>query len=148
MEEFIVLRPDHKDLLLNFENNKMGESPTLEEQMKTWDAPWRAESLDHYLPLGWSFAVSNGESLQGYLLAQPLLFFRGLTQTLWVEWMSSNDKGSSQKLVEVIYRWARDKHFQMIVMEDKSNFSIDFLEAPFSATKQEGLVLLKTSKIK
>tara|TARA_Y100001935_G_C17298366_1_gene507581 strand:- start:2016 stop:2462 length:447 start_codon:yes stop_codon:yes gene_type:complete len=148
MEEMIVLSPSHKEAIRALEKAKLGPSPTMEQEMSTWDARWRAEALDHYLPQGWSFGIQKDEKLVAYSLIQPLLFFRGLTQTLWVEWFSAQTPESAQKLVEVVYRWARDKHIQAVVVESHKPFAQAFEESPFSTAVQDGLLTLKTSKMK
>ena len=58
-------------------------------QFLSWQAPWRKESLEHYLSLGWSFLLRSEKegALLGYYLAQPLLFYRSQTQSLWVEYL-------------------------------------------------------------
>ncbi|MCB0355553.1 MAG: hypothetical protein KDD40_01010, partial [Bdellovibrionales bacterium] len=40
-----------KDILVNTIEND------IERELHSWQAPWRVEALEHYLPLGWSFAV-------------------------------------------------------------------------------------------
>lgn len=148
MEEMIVLSPAHKESILAHEKQKLGPSPTVEQEMSTWDARWRAEALDHYLSQGWSFGIQNEGNLLSYALIQPVLFFRGLTQTLWVEWLSAETPESEQKLVEVVYRWARDKHIQAVVMESHLSFAQAFEESPFPTMIKDGILTLKTSKMK
>lgn len=148
MEELIVLQPIHKELILQFERDRLGENPSFEAQMKTWDARWREEALNHYLPMGWSFGVLREGRLASYVLAQPFVFFRGLTQTLWVEWLSGSDVESAHKAIEVAYRWARDKHFQTIVLETSQPFAEYFESSPFPTETRDGFVLMKTSKMK
>lgn len=148
MEELIVLQPPHKELILEFERSRLGENPSFEAQMKTWDARWREEALNHYLPMGWSFGVLREGRLVSYVLAQPFVFFRGLTQTLWVEWMGGITEEAAHKAIEVAYRWARDKHFQTIVLEKSQPFAKYFESCPFPVETQDGFVLLKTSKMK
>lgn len=89
-----------------------------EIMMASWDLPWREESLEFYLKGGWCFVSEeeNTGDLHGYLLAQPLLFFRHYTQSLWVEWVSANSQERVEELLDVAYRWARSKHLQKVVM--------------------------------
>ena len=51
----------------------------IERRLYSWKAPWREESLNHYLPLGWSFVARQTRTCVGFYLAQPLLFFQGQT---------------------------------------------------------------------
>lgn len=90
----------------------------MEAEVASWKAPWRKEALQHYLPLGWSFGVFRGEDLLAYSLAQPLLFKRQITQTLWVEYISAVDSQAGELLLDTIYRWSRDKHLQCIEFLD------------------------------
>ncbi len=94
-------------------------SDAFDFEMQSWTARWREESLRHYLPLGWSFGAfdSNGD-LQGVALAQPFIFFRGLTQTLWVEYFDFQVEEAGSALLETVYRWGRDKHIQSVIVED------------------------------
>lgn len=148
MEEFIVLEPNHKEMIMSFERARMNPSHSLEQEMQTWDARWRSEALDHYLRLGWSFAVMNSHNLRSYVLAQPFVFFRGRTQTLWVEWLGATEVDQAHRALEVAYRWAREKHFQNLVMDEDQPFSSWALSSPFSFQSQGGLLISKTSKIK
>ena len=89
----------------------------MEIEMASWNASWRSESLEHYIPLGWSFLVENPENAQveGFFLGQPLLFFGGHTQVLWVETVLGKNKEVTHQLAETAYRLAREKHFQRVV---------------------------------
>jgi hypothetical protein len=148
MQELIVLQPTHKEMILDFESQLLGENPSFEQKMKTWDARWRSEALDHYLPMGWSFGVLNEGRLSSYLLAQPFVFFRGLTQTLWVEWIGASNQDSASQVIEVAYRWARDKHFQKLVLEESQPFSSYAANSTFHFSQDQGLLSLSTSKMK
>lgn len=118
--ELKVLRLEDKDRILALEKTVAAEAPDfnpMEAEMASWHARWRPEALDHYLPLGWSFGAFDPDrnELKGYLLAQPLLFFRGMTQSLWVEWLRAADREIAASLAEVAYKWARDKHLQQVL---------------------------------
>lgn len=98
-----------------------GASDPFEAEMTSWNAPWRKESLEHYLKQGWSLGAwseeeGSGERLIGFSLAQPLLFFNGLTQCLWLEAVIAKDDTIANGLLESSYRWARDKHLQNLVI--------------------------------
>jgi len=117
--EVQVLLPQHKDAVLAFAKAQLARrvSDPTESELQSWTAPWRAEALDHYLNMGWSYGLFEGETLVGFLLAQPLLFYRGLTQTLWVEHVSAPESQGRVLLLDTAYRWARDKHFQCVLVE-------------------------------
>lgn len=117
--EIRVLTENDKDMILNFERAKT-EGDEMERSMAEWSAPWRGESLDHYLKLGWSLGVFktadfNPDEFLGYYLGQVLLFFEGLTQTHWVEHLSYEDEETKNKLIDSSVRYARDKHLQRVL---------------------------------
>ena len=109
--------------IISFETKRLAEAGVQDEEVvfAQWQAPWREESLNHYLPLGWSFGVWKEEALQGYFLAQPLLFARGFTQTLWVEHLSALTPTSESELMDVAYKLAREKHFQKLLVNKKDS---------------------------
>lgn len=148
MEEMTILQPHHKELISLFEKASLPEDAPLSLQMKTWDARWREESLDHYLSLGWSFGVFKEGELSAYILAQPFVFFRGMTQTLWVEWLGAINQAEADRVIDVAYRWARDKHFQKVATDSEQSFSSYIRESSFNFELDEGLMTLKTSKIR
>jgi hypothetical protein len=86
---------------------------------QAWSAPWRKEALEHYLKLGWSFIAREKRADEegpgqtaGFFLAQPFLFFRAQTQSLWVEHVAANTAETRAALLDVATRVAREKHFQ------------------------------------
>lgn len=143
-----VLGPQNEEEVLHFERVLLNNSPgdEIEKEMASWKARWRKESLEHYLKLGWSFGIWDSDGkLEAYLLGQPLIFFQSYTQTLWVEHISVKNQESLGTLVEVAYRWARDKHFQRVL------FSSSFLDEKTVKEKnlnmyEEGIFELKSSK--
>lgn len=125
-----ILLTTDRDALLNFSKERLQKKSgnSMEAEMQSWTAPWRAESLDHYLPTGWCFgAFDNENRLQGYVLAQPFLFFRGKTQTVWVEHLEFDDKAAGPLLIDTVYRWSRDKHMQCVLVENSED-SVHSLE--------------------
>ena len=121
--DLIVLKAADQDTILAFERHRAEQQDIdpMERELSSWKARWRAEQLTHYLPLGWSFGAWDGDEpkrLVGYVLTQPFLFFRGLTQTLWVEHLSYTAPAIGEALVESVYKWARDKHFQTVLISD------------------------------
>ena len=84
-----------------------------------WSAPWRKESLEHYLKIGWSMARRDPQTgrLLGYILAQPFLFMRKQTQTVWIEHVDAETPALVTELVDTIVRIGREKHMQRVMME-------------------------------
>lgn len=122
---FIVAGIDCLNELLDFENQKLKElyPSEIEQSLARWNSRWRQESLEHYLKLGWSFLLRDSGSqsdqhpegiLQGYFLAQPLLFLDGQTQSLWIEHLSYSNLAARDQLCEMAYRLSRDKHLQKV----------------------------------
>jgi hypothetical protein len=127
-----VIQPDDLDEVLQFEKTKLQETITdeMERELKSWNSRWRQESLNHYLPMGWSFlardrnlksSFSNEGLLVGYFIAQPLLFFEGQTQTLWVEHMQYNTLQARDELCELAYKLSREKHFQKVLFPESQS---------------------------
>ncbi len=116
--EVSVLLPQHKEavLALGKEHLALQVSDFMERELQSWTASWREESLEHYLKMGWSFGLFSGATLKAFVLAQPLLFYRGLTQTLWVEQLLASNFDDGLKVLDAAYRWARDKHFQCVLV--------------------------------
>jgi hypothetical protein len=103
------------DAVFNFELARLAEviPDETERQFAVWHSSWRREFLEHYARTGWSFIVrdDNG-SIRGFSLGQMVLFYHGHTQVLWLEYIGADDPEIASRLVEVTYRWARDKHLQ------------------------------------
>jgi hypothetical protein len=127
-----ILMPSDKEALMDFAKGQLAariEDP-MEREMQSWSARWRGEALDHYLALGWSFGAFVEAKLCGFSLGQPLLFFRGLTQTLWVEHLEGDEK-TKDALLECTFRWARDKHFQCVLREGPNYTWVELKSARF-----------------
>lgn len=109
-----VLRIQDKQDIINYEaaRSKSDDDPL--SFMDTWSAPWREESLDHYLELGWCMGYHLNSTLKSYILVQPILFFRGLTQSLWVETIRSDTEAEFSTLLEAVIRVAKEKHLQQV----------------------------------
>lgn len=90
-----------------------------DDPFEGWTAPWRTESLQHYLKLGWSMFKRNPDSgeLLGYVLAQPILFMRTQTQSVWIEYVDALTPAIKTDLVETIIRVSREKHMQRVLFE-------------------------------
>lgn len=114
-----------------FEKHKLREtvSDEMEREIASWNARWRQESLNHYLPMGWSFltrdtSMTEGNSegqLVGYFIAQPLLFFDGNTQNLWIEHVSYATLQVRDELCGLAYKLAREKHFQKVFFPESQS---------------------------
>lgn len=120
-----VLQESDMEELQEFEKKKLEASvpEEVERQLLSWSAKWRPESMQHYLPLGWSFVVRDlqTQKILGYFLAQALLFMDGQTQSLWVEHVQCVDKKIFQVLIEVATKTAREKHFQKVYFKNESS---------------------------
>lgn len=145
------------DEILHFENEKLKEQvhDEAERMLLSWHARWRKESLEHYLNLGWSFVLRDsaqassysGEGkLLGYFLAQPFLFVEGMTQTLWVEYLSYQTLQNRDELVQLAYKLSRDKHFQKVIFPNTNNISHTVQSLKPEAWAPSALAV-KTSKL-
>ncbi len=127
-----VIQTADLEEIIQFEQVKLREtvSDEFEREMKSWNSRWRQESLNHYLPMGWSFlardrnlpsSFSKEGLLVGYFIAQPLLFFDGHTQSLWVEHMQYNTLQARDELCELAYKLSREKHFQKVFFPESQS---------------------------
>lgn len=114
--EIKLFLSEHIPDVLSFERQRLLEKHSeFEAEMASWDAPWRQESLEHYVQLGWSFVMFEDNKLCGYVLAQPLLFVNGMTQSLWVEYVSADRGEQTFELLDVSIKWAKSKHLQKVL---------------------------------
>lgn len=144
MEEIKVMTPDNLEEVLQFEMDRLEGDP-LDREITSWHAPWRREALAHYLPLGWSFLKKKDGKILGYVICQPLLFFQGWTQNLWIEHVSAVDHATGVEMLEIAYRWAKDKHLQKVFFKEQLKYS-DLID--FGKKNQEGpLISMNTTKI-
>lgn len=143
-----VLLPDHKDTLQAFSKANLAKSISdpMELEMQSWTAPWRSESLDHYLKQGWSYGLFVKGDLRAYLLAQPFLFYRGLTQTLWIEHIEGGSTEEMLALVDTAYRWARDKHFQCLLVEARAELVESLHQWKMARKIDSGLIEIRSAK--
>jgi len=140
----------------DYERKKLQEAvqDEMEREMLSWQAKWRKESLEHYLPNGWCFAVKNTAlkekdqaegPLVAYFLAQPLVFFEGQTQSLWVEHLSYSSLQARDELCDLAYRLSKEKHFQRVYFPNTpslQNAISNMKPQPWSHTA----VFVKTTK--
>lgn len=113
----------------------------------SWHAPWRRESLEHYLPKGWCFGAWRGPELVGYFLAQPLIFFRGFTQTLWVEHLTAADESLKLELIDLARRYGRDKHLQSVLFADNAELHAVLAQAGGQSIGDR-LIEFRTTKVR
>lgn len=146
MDTRILIETD-KVAITDFEKVRLNETvaDTMEREMRAWNARWRDEALAHYLPQGWSFGTFNGAKLAGYILGQPYMFHRGLTQTLWIEHLSATDRETAKHLIEVAHKWSRDKHLQAVLMEKNAETEFVLEEFP-KATLHGELIEIKSTR--
>ena len=144
--EIRILLPTDAESIAAFARSKIKATDPMELEMAGWTARWRPESLAHYLPKGWSFgAFDAAGGARGFVLGQPLLFYRGLTQTLWIEDLVYDDVAVAHALIDVTYRWSRDKHLQCVLLEARDDLQF-VLNDYASARLSGGLVEIRTAK--
>jgi hypothetical protein len=150
--EIQLILPNEISTLQSFERKKLNEYYQNEEerQLQSWHARWRQESLEHYLSLGWSFSATDEGELRGYFLAQPLLFFDGFTQSLWIEHLQFSNFNTRDFLCDFIYKISREKHLQKVYFPKESNYQ-GSMESGLSSFKPEAwspsVLQVKTTKI-
>lgn len=115
LSETKVLEISQIEAIQCYEKSKWTHLDSQEQELASWDVIWRRESLEYYLPLGWSFGVWEKGQLVGYCLTQPLLFFQKMTQSLWVEHIVFDNSDVGAHLVEVMVGWGRSKHIQKVL---------------------------------
>ncbi len=124
MYDFQILNLSDLEEIESFERKKLVEqiADPIEQELASWKAPWRKESLEFYAGLGWSFVARDSASGQflGYFLAQPFLFFDGYTQTLWVEHLHCSSIQVRDQLCEIAYKVAREKHLQQVLFPNRN----------------------------
>lgn len=124
--ELKIAQLDNLDEILQFEEQQLMKifPDETERMFQAWNSRAREESLRQHLPNGWCFIARTKESpvestqgaLLGFFIAQPLLFFAGHTQSLWIEHLSAVDSEVERALCDLAYRLAREKHFQRLYL--------------------------------
>ncbi len=145
--EYRVLTIEQKDLILDIERKSLATLPEVDKQMAEWKAPWRAESLDHYLKTRWCMGIfsEDMQTIKGYFLAQPLLFVEGYTQNLWVEHLYYENTDIAKALIELAIRYGKDKHLQRVLFFPNAIF--DKIDVPFKLNKQTHRIEVLTTKL-
>lgn len=146
--KYKVLQLDDLNELLQFEQDCLSEIHTdeMERMLAGWNSRARKEALEHYLPLGWSFAgVDDQGKIRAYFLAQPYLFFQGQTQSLWVEHIQTSSQDIHHQLCEIAYKMAREKHFQRVYFpdDDKTALAISSYKP---LQNENNIIFVKTTK--
>ncbi len=125
--EFYVASLEDLDLIYSFAANKLSKlakDPTA-FMFESWTAPWRKESLEHYLKGGWCFIattlIQNKREVSGFFLAQPILFMSRQTQSLWIEMLLGENENVTEFLIEIAVKTAREKHLQRVLFADYSH---------------------------
>lgn len=142
----VLSQPD-LDEVYDFASRRLTASipDETERTFAAWAVPWRKESLEHYLKLGWSFITRDNGQAQGFFLAQPFLFFRGQTQTLWVEHIEAANAEVMNTLVEVAVKVAREKHLQRVLFANAPALASAL--KPWNAEPLEtSIAVVKTTK--
>lgn len=145
----LVALTNNADEIIDFEMKILSEkvSDESDRMMQSWNARWRKESLEHYLQMGWSFLARDSDgTLVGLFLAQPLLFFDGQTQSLWVEHISFQSLLVRDQLCETAYKLSREKHFQKVYFPN--NPSLFKMIESWKATEwKPDMLEVKTTKV-
>lgn len=151
-----ILQASDLDEIFEFEQKKLAEQiPDEAERMVAhWNSRWRKEALEHYAPMGWSFLARDPQiksersaegELVGYFIAQPLLFFQGQTQNLWVEHLAYTSLQARDELCDLAYRLSREKHFQRVFFPNYSGLQ-NSLAAYRAELWQSDAWMIKTTK--
>lgn len=143
--------PAERDEILAFESALRSVNPPdeLAQALALWQARYRPEALEFYLPLGWSFAIRDeDEVMQGYFLAQPILFWAGMTQTLWIEHLAYSRLEVCDELLDLAVRWGRDKHLQRVLFSQNLDIpkGLDRLKIKHEIFNEK-LLSVKTTKL-
>jgi hypothetical protein len=147
--EMKVLSLGDLDEVLTFAkaNLALAVADEAERTFLSWDAKWRREALEHYLRLSWSFiAREKGTgAIVGFFLAQPIRFFRGQTQTLWIEHVEAREASVAELLLDLAIRSARAEHLQRVLFQDQPIFRGGLVKWPHSQL-DEAIIEVKTTK--
>lgn len=144
----VILMEDLQDIL-DLENKKLQETypDEMERMIAGWNSKFRVEALNHYIPMGWSFIAREEETnnIMGYFIGQPLLFFEGQTQSLWVEHVQYCSLQARDELCELAYKLGRDKHLQRVYFPTENGVA-NSVKAFKPETFQPGTLVVKTTK--
>ena len=146
--KFQVLGPADFSKLKAFgeERLKLKVPDDIERQFALWKSPLRDESLRHYLQLHWCFASFRDDRLCGYYLAQPLLFFRGMTQSLWIEALDAESVEIGQELLKIALGVAREKYLQRVLIHPRGIFTAEVLKGFTYQIENAEMIEVKIAK--
>lgn len=131
-----VLKTQDLEAIQDFEKSRITQLNDIEKTFLEWKAPWRKESLEHYLNTSWSMGLFEGESLKSYFLAQPFLFVESYTQTLWIEHLGFKEKKDLTELVDLIVKYAKDKHLQRVLFNQIQQLNELSAQFKFASTQK------------
>lgn len=148
--EYRVLASDELEEVYAFSKNRWLANPKSQENLfHEWSASWRREFLEHYLKIGWSIARRDPVSgrLLGYILAQPVVFFRQHMQTVWIEYVEAESPKQVAELIEAIYKVCREKNMQrLFVRYDESDLGLgELLKTRKAKMIEEEILEFQTS---
>ena len=156
-----ILTSEDQTRISEFANRRLAAAigDETERTFASWKAAWRPEALEHYLKLGWSFGVFNraeGDQLNGkrmtlagFSLVQPILFYRGQTQTLWAEYFDAETQTAQNSLVDFTIKMARDKHLQRVLIQNgkiEQKFVLTQSYANQATLLSDGILEIRTTK--
>lgn len=144
-----VIQPDNLQEIIALETKKAQEvyPDEIERAIASWSSKSREEALNHYISLGWSFLARDEDSnkIMGYFIAQPLLFFEGQTQSLWVEHIQYCSLQARDELCELAYKLGREKHLQRVYFPNDPGI-LNSIKSFKAEAWQPGTFAVKTTK--
>jgi hypothetical protein len=115
-----ILTEEHVERIFAFENDRRLEGASFDDIMASWSSPWRKESLEHYAKTGWSFF-------------------------LHVEYLSGTTPEARAQLVEIVCKWAKDKHLQRVYLPEVQKDDLKLMPFPIEYD-QQNLWAVRTTK--
>lgn len=146
--EIKALKPQDLEAIYEFEKTRHTHLNDIEKTLMEWKAPWRKESLEHYLKVSWCMGLysETTKELLGYFLAQPMLFVESYTQTLWIEYIGYKDTKTGEELLDIIYKYSKDKHLQRVLFNNLQLFKEVTPKFQWAST-QKGFYEVYTTKM-
>ena len=147
MSNFKVLTIQNLEEILKLEEARIAHFNEIEKMTVAWKAPWRKEALEHYLKTGWCIGLLNNQNqIEGYFLAQPVLFMESYTQSLWIEYISYKNLDMFLALADFAYKYGRDKHLQRVLFNQDEAFQK--VNLPFKINQnQKNFIEVYTTKM-
>ncbi len=143
-----VLQLSEIDQILTLESRHLKDRvpDEMERQLQSWNARWRREALEYYLPLGWSFCAKEDSELVGYFLGQAFMYIDGQTQALWIEHMQFSNLQVRDNLVELAIKLGREKHLQKVYFPNEPTLN-SALHPYKSEVWTPSTLMVRTTKI-